>query len=195
MFTCICLAAGLSTRFGSPKALAQINHEPAITFIQKKFLSTSCDELIIVLGAHADQIKAHVLNHKRIRIVYNKDYSLGQTSSVQAGLYDVSSETSGALLWPVDCPFIDASTVDVMLKSFHKQPALISIPTLDGKRGHPPLLSFPLFDDIRSLSTDQGINTLFDAHKEEILYVPVNDPGTRLTFNTPQELDAILRKQ
>lgn len=195
MFTCICLAAGLSTRFGSPKALAQINHEPAITFIQKKFLSTSCDELIIVLGAHADQIKAHVLNHKRIRIVYNKDYSLGQTSSVQAGLCDVSSETSAALLWPVDCPFIDASTVDLMLKSFIAQPALISIPTIDDKRGHPPVLAFPLFQHIRSLSKNLGINTLFDLHQDEIHYVPVNDPGIRLTFNTPQELTSILDRQ
>ncbi|VAX34845.1 hypothetical protein MNBD_UNCLBAC01-1087, partial [hydrothermal vent metagenome] len=86
MLSCILLSAGASARFGSPKALAKqpSNNRPIIEKIQKTLLKTKIDEIIIVLGAHAESIKPFLLKHKNIKVVYNKDHNFGQTSSFKA---------------------------------------------------------------------------------------------------------------
>jgi len=90
MIACILLSAGLSQRFGSPKALAQWNTGTVIEHLQNLLVKSQVDEIIVVCGAHADQIKPHILEHKQVRFVYNKDYNFGQTSSFKAGLKSVS---------------------------------------------------------------------------------------------------------
>ncbi len=193
MFTCIILAAGLSTRFGQPKALAQIYTQPAITCILNKALSSNSDEIIVVLGAHQQLIEPHVLNHKRIQIVYNKDYLLGQTSSYQAALKQASVQSQGFLLWPVDCPFIQTETINQLIKNSKTSNALISLPTYLGRRGHPPLFNASLRNELLHLLPSTGINSLYQKYATMIECVPINDPGITQTFNTPEELNALLK--
>ena len=76
MVTCILLSAGESRRFGSPKALATIGTTNAIGRIQTTLLSTPVSEIIIVLGSGSKTIEPYVFNHKKVRIVYNKNYGL-----------------------------------------------------------------------------------------------------------------------
>ena len=85
MITCILLSAGLSERFGSPKALACLSDSTVIEHLQNTLLQSCCDKIIVVLGAHASLIQPFIFIHSRIRVVYNKDYYFGQTSSLQAG--------------------------------------------------------------------------------------------------------------
>src|SRR5438093_2568565 len=86
MTSCILLSAGLSTRFGSAKALAKLGDQTVIECLLKTLVESDLAEIIVVLGAHADKIKPHILNHTKVKVVYNKDYILGQTSSVKAGV-------------------------------------------------------------------------------------------------------------
>ena len=74
MVSCLLLAAGSSQRFNSPKALAPINGKTVIEHLQNILLATPLDEVIIVLGAHQEAIKPFLLNHKRVKVVYNKDH-------------------------------------------------------------------------------------------------------------------------
>src|SRR3989338_3666132 len=76
MISCILLSAGLSSRFGSPKALGLL--DPSLTVIervQQMLVSSRLDEIVIVLGFRHTRIKPYVLNHKKIKVVYNKDYN------------------------------------------------------------------------------------------------------------------------
>ena len=116
MVTCVLLSAGESQRFGSPKALAKTSQKTAIEDLQDTLIASIADDIIVVLGAYAEAIGPHVFNHKKVRIVHNKDYKLGQTSSFQAGLRALKDNASAVLLTPVDCPFIRTSTVDVRMK-------------------------------------------------------------------------------
>ncbi len=189
MISCILLAAGLSQRFGSPKALANLNNQRVIQHIQKTLLVSSCDEIIIVLGAEATAIEPYVFNHKRIRIVYNKDYNLGQTASVQAGVREANSSTNGLMFWPVDCPLISLLTVETLIEEFNNAPADILIPSYQEKRGHPPIFNQSLRAKILNLPLTQGLNSLFAEHPPQSL--AIDDPGITKSFNTPEEFDAI----
>ena len=68
MISCILLSAGLSSRFGSPKALAKLpDGQTVIEKIQNQLLSIPESELIIVLGHAKTQILPLVLKHKNLK--------------------------------------------------------------------------------------------------------------------------------
>ena len=189
MVSCVLLSAGESQRFGSPKALAKTSRQTAIEDLQNTLLASIADEIIVVLGSYFDAVKPHVFNHKKVRIVYNKNYKLGQTSSFQTGLSAVGNETCAVLLVPVDCPLILTSTVDLLIRHFKQNNPAILIPAYQSKRGHPPVFSASLKAEILTLSSSTGLNSLFAGHAPQTL--EINDPGIIQTFNTPAELEAI----
>jgi len=141
MIPCVLLSAGESERFGSPKALADLHNETVIEHLQKILLETQVSEIIVVLGACADQIKPYLLDHKKVRFVYNKDYNFGQTSSFKVGVEAVSRDAKGIMLLPVDYPLVLADTINALIRYFLDNNPRILIPTFKDKKGHPPLYS------------------------------------------------------
>lgn len=189
MISCVLLSAGESQRFGSPKALGKIGQLTAIETIQRMLLSTSVSEIVVVLGSTSQLIAPYVFNHKKVRLVYNKDYKLGQTSSFQTGIISVDKQASGIMLLPVDCPLVDASTIERLIAEFNPTKHSILVPQYQGHKGHPPVFNAALTPKILSLTPTQGINTLFS--KENTTLLELNDPGILKTFNTPDEFDRI----
>ena len=191
MVSCILLSAGESSRFGSPKALADWHGQPVITHILQTLEMSQVAEIIVVLGSDQDRIKPVLLNHKNAQVVYNKDYKFGQTSSFQAGVREASNQASGFMLWPVDCPSISVETINTLCEVSAADHHQIVIPTHDEKRGHPPIFPAHLKELILDVPRDSGLNSLFQHHTELIQHVAVNDLGVRQTFNTPEEFDQL----
>ena len=189
MISCILLSAGESRRFGSPKALAPIGKNTAVEYIQNILLVSPVDEIIIVLGAHLQEIKPYVFNHKKVRFVYNKDYKLGQTSSFQAGISCISKNSAGIMLFPVDYPYISAKSLEEIIRIFKINSPPVLIPVFKGQRGHPPIFNASIKHDILNLGVQQGVNTLFTRHTP--MTVELNDAGIVKTFNTPEEFKGL----
>ena len=189
MITCILLSAGLSERFGSPKALACMGDGKVIEHLQNTLLQSSCDEIVIVLGAHAQQIQPSIFIHSRIRVVYNKDYFFGQTSSLQTGWRQINSSSIGVMFLPVDCPLIKPTTINEIIHHFNKSNPDILIPTYQNKKGHPPIFHQRLASKILDLPMDRGLNSLFTDHPPQT--IEINDPGIIKSFNTPEEFEKI----
>ena len=191
MISCILLSAGLSSRFGSPKALAKLKNETVIAHLLNSLLKTSIEEIIVVLGANRDEIEQAIPKNKKIKIAYNANYKLGQTSSFQTGLKAVSPTASGILLLPVDCPLIKPDTVNRLLDFFKKQSPIILIPTYQGRRGHPPIFNISLKAEFSNLSPELGLNTIIYTYEKNVQSFSVNDLGVVQSFNTPDELRKI----
>jgi len=189
MTSCILLSAGLSERFGSPKALAMIDGNTVIQHAQNTLLQSSCDEIIVVLGAHATKIQPFIFIHSRIRVVYNKDYFFGQTSSIQAGCKALDPKNQGILFLPVDCPLVKATTIDKIIQEFNKDHTDILIPSYQHKKGHPPILGHHLKTKVLGLTPDLGLNSLFGEHPPQT--IEIDDSGIIKSFNTPEEFEAI----
>ncbi len=192
MLTCILLSAGLSERFGSPKALACMGGNTVIQHVQNTLLQSSCDEIIVVLGAYADQIQPSIFNHSRIRVVYNKNYNLGQTSSAQTGWRQADHSSTGALFLPVDFPFIQASSIDKLIHHFKKYDPDILVPSYRNKKGHPPIFHQRLKSKVLNLPTPRGLNSLFADHPPQT--IEIDDRGIIETFNTPEEFETISKR-
>jgi molybdenum cofactor cytidylyltransferase len=190
MITCVLLAGGSSTRFGSPKALASMSGDTVIQHVQNTLLQSSCDNIIVVLGDHAHQIMPSIFIHNRIRVVYNKHYNLGQISSVQEGWRQAEDSSEGVMFLPVDCPLVQASSIDKVIHHFKEFRSDVLIPSYQNKKGHPPIFHQRLKPKALDLAMDQGLNSLFTDHLPQT--IEIDDSGIVKSFNTPQELENIL---
>ena len=191
MISCIVLSAGLSSRFGSPKALALINGQTIIERAQQMLVRSNINKIIIILGAESERIKPYILKHKKVRVVYNKDYNFGQTSSFQAGLQSLDKDSKGVMLLPIDFPSVKTETINFLIKEFYLKVPKILIPQYQFRKGHPPIFDASLKKNFLNLQDDKGLNTVQRQHKKDIFLVETIDPGVIETFNTGQELDKI----
>jgi molybdenum cofactor cytidylyltransferase len=194
MVSCIVLAAGTSARFGSPKPLALFHAKPVIEVLQEKLLQTQLSEIIIVLGHEAERIRGFLLKEPRIRSVINRNYLLGQTSSFKTGLKTLDPRSRGIMLLPADMPALKAATCDELITIFLKKPCLACVPVFESRKGHPPIFSCSLKEEFMRLKDEEPIATVLRDHGAEIVKVPVADEGVILSFNTPSELQDIMRK-
>lgn len=191
MVSCLLLSAGFSSRFGSPKALARLNGRTLIEHLQELLLSTQLLEIIIVLGHDAERIKPFLFKHKRIKVVYNKDYKFGQTSSFKCGLKDLDDQTIGILLFPVDYPLIKNQTVDTLINCFEEKKPAVLIPSYQDKKGHPPILDAGLKNELLVLEDSMGVNTVIHRHADDVIVLPVGDAGVIKSFNTKEEFEQL----
>lgn len=192
MISCILLSAGLSSRFGTPKALAQLT--PTICVIdslQKELLQAHVDEIVVVLGEHSEQIQPRIHSDARIRVVYNKNYFLGQTSSFKIGLSSVSASMDAFFLLPVDFPFLDRSIFDLMIQKFYASNSKILVPCYQGRKGHPPLFHATLKEYFLNLKDTSGLNTIQHAFEQEMELVSFSNPAVVQSFNTMEEWDLL----
>ncbi len=191
MISCILLAAGFSSRFGSPKALAPVNGQILIEQLIFRLVPTQLAEIIVVLGAHVEEIKPHILNHKKVTSVYNKDYNLGQTSSFKTGVAAVSSHALGIMLLPIDFPFIAGATIDALVDCSLSTSPRILIPTYERKKGHPPIFDAGMRKVFNEMDVDTGVNAIEHKFESEIVLFPVDDRGILETFSTEEEFEAL----
>ena len=175
MISGIILAAGASSRMGSPKALLDYRGE---TFIQRlvRVLSAVCDPVIVVLGYHAETLRPAI---PKATIVVNPAPERGQLSSLQTGLAALPSAAEGFLFTPVDSPAVEAATVERLAAAFgHRDPATqLIIPRYQGKRGHPVFATRAIANELSALPVAAQARDVIHGHVPDTLYIDVDDPG------------------
>jgi CTP:molybdopterin cytidylyltransferase MocA len=176
----IILAAGASSRMGSPKALLEYRGE---SFIQRlvRVLSPVCGPVIVVLGYHAAEIRPGIPGSAVVAI--NPAPERGQLSSLQTGLEALPADAEGFLFTPVDSPAVESHTVERVADGFRRRdPAtLLVIPriqTASGpKRGHPVFAVRAIANELLALPATAMASEVIHGHIPQTVYVDVDDPG------------------
>jgi molybdenum cofactor cytidylyltransferase len=175
------LAAGESRRMGQPKALLTVRGR---TFVENLIaaLKVTCDPIVVVLGHNPEPIRRVIGDSATI--VINHNYSLGQFSSMQAGLKAMPGTIQGLVFTLVDNPDPQPSTIMRLISS----EAPISIPVYYGRKGHPVYFRRDVLTEFLALSPDSQANVVSRRHAMETRLVPVDDPGILDDIDDPDAL-------
>jgi molybdenum cofactor cytidylyltransferase len=187
MISAILLAAGESRRMGSAKALLHYQGQTFLARICNAFLSAGVDELIVVLGARADELRQALPTHRKLRSVVNPRYSLGQLSSLMVGIGALSSESEATLVNLVDHPLVEVETIKALMTSFRTAPLPILIASYQGRRGHPVLFSSQVYGEILAAPLDQGAKVVVRKDPTRVREIPLDDPGILADIDTPED--------
>ena len=112
--TLIVLAAGASQRLQTPKALLEFGGTTAVELLLAAGRCMDGDAPLVVAGAHALQIGARLPKH--CELLVHEQWSLGRTSSIQAGLR--ARPGLDVCLAPVDAPLVCARTFLALVQSW-----------------------------------------------------------------------------
>jgi len=181
----VVLAAGRSTRMGSPKALVELEGRPLLEHLLAPPLLREFGDVVVVLGHHADALRP-VVARFGYRHVVNPDLDRGRTGSVHAGLRMLRATVRAVFVQPVDCPIILPQTYTSLAAALGS--AGVVIPSYRGNRGHPPLFSARLIPQILAAGPDEPLRDLWQAPEVGCRLVEVDDPGVLLNIDRPEDL-------
>ena len=193
MNSCILLAAGQSKRMnGENKLTKEIEGIPLIKYSVKNILGSAVDELIIVTGYQKEIIENIIDKNKKIKFVYNKDFSNGMASSINAGLCEISTKSKNFFISLADMPNVNQNIYNKLIKGKNsyniklkpENRKEIIIPTSDGKDGNPVLFSIFMKTDVMKISGDHGAKKIIENNKNKILRIPFEGDGVILDFDT-----------
>ncbi|TLZ42229.1 MAG: hypothetical protein E6K19_08340 [Methanobacteriota archaeon] len=183
----IVLAAGGSSRMGTPKPLVLINGRPLLDYVLRTVRDSHVDDIVVVLGHEADRVRK-AITVDRARAIVNDAYEEGMSASIRAGVRAADPRSDGLLIVLGDQPFVASKTLDDLIARRNESQAKILIPTYQGHRGNPVLLDRSLSGEVQAITGDQGCRAIFGRHLDGILEVPVDDPGILVDLDTPEQI-------
>lgn len=184
----VILAAGKSERFGQPKVLHSFLGEPFVSRIIKGFRQAGVRNITLVLGHNAGEYIREIPQSGFPYIVINRDYELGQFSSLQAGIRSINKDADGILMTLIDCPHILDTTYDTVVKKAIEFPENIVIPSFNSRGGHPVYLPKWFFSKIMEAPPSGNLRHLFDNHTASIQRCEVSDKGITMDIDTFDDL-------
>src|SRR5512140_3067039 len=216
----VLLAAGASTRFGSPKMLAPVppGGRPMLAHVIDTWRSAGFEEIEVVLGKDAPILRARVeedlLRMSKsgrgagardgrpdagdgvpLRFVENPDWESGMFSSVQCGLAALRDSFSTHIaLAPADLPFLRESslrTVREATSAPDSDSRTLLVPVCGRRRGHPLVIPALLVARVLTWPADSRLNLLFAEPDVRVLHVEGFDETVLLDVDRPTDLASV----
>lgn len=152
----IILAAGESSRLGQTKQLLELDGKILLQHVVDSATRAGLDEIVVVLGHHAESVEAALVLPTNARVVVNPEYRSGQSSSLRTGLDAVDPRADAAAILLGDQPRLSADTIRRAITMFRASPAPVMRCMWRGEPRHPVLVARPVWDRLTSLSGDKG---------------------------------------
>ena len=182
---------------GSPKALLRDpDGVPFILRIISSMRQAGLSHLVVVTGRHHDaiaEVLAETSEPDAALIVRNPDPSRGQLSSLWTAMDACPPDTEAVAMTLVDVPLLLPSTIVQVVEAWRRTRAPIVRPAYGARRGHPVIFDRAVFDELRRAPVESGARVVVSAHYDEVVNVPVDDPGCVVDIDTPDEYHRAMR--
>lgn len=165
----IILAAGQSSRMGTPKQLLDVGGISLIRRTAEVALATDCYPVVLVIGANKPQIAPQIIDLP-LTVIDNPNWQEGMSSSVKmglVGLYMTYKDVDAVIMLVCDQPFISVSLLERMIEIYQtKKPPIVAC-QYDNQVGVPALFDRKIFEELLSLTGDKGAKPVLMNHLDE----------------------------
>lgn len=185
------LAAGLSRRAGEQnKLFYHYQGEPLLQHAAKALLQSGVKDIVAISGHQHERIYSH-FKDSRIQCQHNPAYATGMASSLATGVSRLS-RSDALVVCLADMPHVSSEVIDTLINAFRNNTRQsLFVPTYNGRRGNPVLISKIHFDTLLTLSGDAGARFLLHEYPEQVCEVEVDYPGILQDYDTPSELQQL----
>jgi CTP:molybdopterin cytidylyltransferase MocA len=185
------LAAGSSRRMGSPKQLLQVKGRPLLELVVGQAGASKLDEVVVVLGAAADEIRRNV-DLGRASVLINPDHATGMASSLKAGLASLGDGVDRAVVILGDQPDVDAGLLNRLLELQETSGLPAAALSFNGLLHPPVVLKRELWGDLMALEGDVGCRAVIRARPELVARLPVAGDLTHpVDVDTPADYERL----
>jgi len=186
------LAAGMGERMGGVKQLLSLGGQRMIEAALENLQGSRVDEIIVVLGFAAEEIRPVVEGKERVKVVINPQFAEGMSTSIHEGLQAMNPRAQGILIALADQPFIPPEVIIKLIEGFAAGAKGIVLPVYQGKRGHPVILDRKKYEpELLDLHGDVGGREIVQKHPEDVLEVAVASKGVLMDIDAPEDYQGI----
>jgi molybdenum cofactor cytidylyltransferase len=186
------LAAGRGERMGGVKQLLSLGGQRMIEAALANLHTSRCDEIIVVLGFAAAEIRPLVEGEERVTVVINPRFAEGMSTSIHEGLRAMHTRAAGILIALADQPFIPPEVIDKLIEGFQAGAKGIVLPVYQGKRGHPVILDRKKYAaELLALQGDVGGKEIVRNHPEDCLEIAIDSKGVLIDIDAPEDYQGI----
>ena len=188
----VILAAGSSSRMGTPKQILQFEGSSLLKRATLAALGAKCDPVVVVTGAHADLCRRE-LDGLDVREAFNVSWETGMASSVHAGiecLLNIDAGIAATVLLLCDQPHVTSDIISNLIATHHatERPVIASI--YAGSFGVPALFSRTLFAELVQLEGTSGAKEIIKRHASDAHFLPF--PEGIVDVDTPDDFTRLI---
>jgi len=196
LIAAVVLAAGSSERMGEQNKLhLPIDGIPLLVRSLGIFLTAAIDEIVVVLGHEREKTQA-LIDGLPLSSVYNREHLSGQMSSVHCGLAALESKYDGIIIALGDQPSLTVADINYLIDAYRKREDVeIVVPTYQGERGNPIIISAQTRADILAGTRNLGCRKFIENNPELVQMVPMSNPAVVIDLDTPEEYENYCKAQ
>lgn len=185
------LAAGASTRMGTPKQLLAYRGCTLIRYMAEVAIASVCQPIAIVLGANAERIKPEI-SQLPIQIGENQEWAEGMSASIRVGLealLAMNPNLDAVAIALCDQPFVSPQTLNQLVEAYHLTGKPIIASEYAGTLGVPALFNRTLFSELMALKSTEGAKKLINKHIHRVFSIPFLEGA--IDIDTPKDYDQL----
>ena len=186
----VLLAAGRSERMGrNNKLLLNVDGIPLVRKSAINILNSKVTSMTVVTGFDENKI-VNALSGLNVNFVKNINFREGLSSSLKAGLANITPTPSAVIICLADMPKIQPEHINQLIENFDPLKGWeICIPTNNGKRGNPVLIGSRFFPYIFETSGDFGAKQVMKQHSDKIVEVEIGTSDIHFDIDTQDEYE------
>jgi molybdenum cofactor cytidylyltransferase len=166
------LAAGESSRFGSPKQLVEVGGVPLVRRTVTLAQGVCEGPVIVVVGAASRRV-VECLEGLHVRIVTNPRWAEGLAGSLRAGFAAIEADRRGVLVLPCDLPRLRHDDLSRLVEAWAGRAELPAAARFEGVLGIPAILPTGLLPRIDLTAADQGAREFLRRADVDVTAVPM----------------------
>jgi molybdenum cofactor cytidylyltransferase len=185
----VILAAGSSSRLGSPKQILQFRGQSLLRRAARAALDAGCRPVIVVTGASAE-LSRRELDGLDVRETFNPHWETGMASSIAAGLEGLAgAEVAAAVILLCDQPHVTANVLSGLVEAHRATGRPVIASAYGGSFGVPALFSRPLFAELALLEGGAGAKQVIQRHASEACFLPFGEG--EVDVDTPEDVSRL----
>lgn len=198
MIYAVVLAAGESKRMGTQKLLLDYDGKSVIRHIVDQITASIVENVYVVTGHDSDDVTKELCG-SHASVVTNDNYKLGMLSSLRCGISAAAGKCQAVLVALGDQPAITSKLINEIVRAYGNTPKGIIVPTYQGRRGHPVIVSIKYKDDILTRYDDVGLRGLLHEYSDDVFELTVSTPDVCSDMDVPadykRQLDLLKKKK